>query len=193
MLIEPTVEKLRELRMNAMADAWRAQREDRDSHELDFDTRFGLLVDAEHLARDNKRVATALKEARLRMPNACIEDLDFSSKRDLDRGLIRQLATCSWIKSYANTTATRTTGAASPSSVGEAIASRSCIGIGADSCSSTSALSTFRKSAGIGGGYWVGIHPGYPPHLSFSTAAANSSASARSSDAVLGRPKLPVD
>ncbi len=125
MLIEPTVEKLRELRMNAMADAWRAQREDRDSHELDFDTRFGLLVDAEHLARDNKRVATALKEARLRMPNACIEDLDFSSKRDLDRGLIRQLATCSWIKSYANVIITGPTGTGK-SYVACALAQQAC-------------------------------------------------------------------
>jgi hypothetical protein len=56
MLNEPTMEKLRTLHLIAMATAWTAQREDPKSTELDFDTRFALLVDAEHLARDNKRL-----------------------------------------------------------------------------------------------------------------------------------------
>jgi hypothetical protein len=59
---------------------WWAQRAESKSQELDFDTRFGMLVDAEHLARDNKRIVRALRVAKLRLPNACIEDIDFAPR-----------------------------------------------------------------------------------------------------------------
>lgn len=95
MLTQPTIDKLRGMRLGAMADAWMNQREQPKIHELDFDSRFGLLVDAEHLTRDNKRLARALRAAKLHLPNACIEDIDFAPKRELDRAVIRQLGTCS--------------------------------------------------------------------------------------------------
>src|ERR1700733_10949073 len=96
MLTEPTIDKLHALHLGAMAAAWTAQRENPKMNEVDFDGRFGMLVDAEHLARDNKRLARALREAKLRLPNACIEDIDYVAKRALDRSLIRQLGTCAW-------------------------------------------------------------------------------------------------
>lgn len=110
MLTEPTIDKLRGMRLGTMADAWLTQREQPKVHELDFDTRFGLLVDAEHLARDNKRLARALRAAKLRLPNACIEDIDFAPKRELDRAAVRQLGTCSWIALHANVIITGATG-----------------------------------------------------------------------------------
>ena len=54
MLNEPTRDKLTELRLTAMADAWEQQRHDTRSSELAFDERFGLLVEAEHRARHNR-------------------------------------------------------------------------------------------------------------------------------------------
>lgn len=110
MLTEPTIDKLRGMRLGTMADAWLTQREQPKVHELDFDTRFGLLVDAEHLARDNKRLTRALRAAKLRLPNACIEDIDFAPKRELDRAAVRQLGTCSWIALHANVIITGATG-----------------------------------------------------------------------------------
>jgi DNA replication protein DnaC len=110
MLTEPTIDKLRGMRLGTMADAWLTQREQPKVHELDFDTRFGLLVDAEHLSRDNKRLARALRAAKLRLPNACIEDIDFAPKRELDRAAVRQLGTCTWIASHANVIITGATG-----------------------------------------------------------------------------------
>ena len=110
MLTEPTIDKLRGMRLGTMADAWVTQREQPKVHELDFDTRFGLLVDAEHLSRDNKRLARALRAAKLRLPNACIEDIDFAPKRELDRAAVRQLGTCSWIALHANVIITGATG-----------------------------------------------------------------------------------
>lgn len=58
-----------------------------------LDTRFALLVEAEHLRRHGKRLARALREAKPRLPNACIEDADCSPKREIDKALVRQLGT----------------------------------------------------------------------------------------------------
>jgi DNA replication protein DnaC len=125
MLAEPTIEKLQALRLGAMAAAWVAQREDPRMHEVDFDGRFGMLVDAEHLARDNKRLARALREAKLRIPSACIEDIDYASKRELDRPLVRQLGTCAWVGSRANVIITGATGTGK-SYVACALAQQAC-------------------------------------------------------------------
>jgi DNA replication protein DnaC len=110
LLTEPTTEKLKTLHLYAMASAWVAQRSDASMAELDFDSRFGLLVDAEHLARDNKRIARLLREAKLRLPSACLEDIDHAPKREIDRGQIRQLSTGRWIADHANVIITGMTG-----------------------------------------------------------------------------------
>jgi DNA replication protein DnaC len=110
MMMEPTLEKMRVLKLNAMVAAWLAQRADTAARDLDFDARLGLLVEAEVLARDNKRLTKLLNDAKLRIPGACIEDLDFSAKRELDRALVRQLAVGGWIAEHQNIIATGATG-----------------------------------------------------------------------------------
>jgi hypothetical protein len=61
MMMEPTLEKMRLLKLNAMATAWLAQRADTAVHDLDFDARLSLIVEAEILARDNKRLQKLLR------------------------------------------------------------------------------------------------------------------------------------
>jgi DNA replication protein DnaC len=110
MMLEPTLEKLRSLKMFAMATAWIAQRNDTSLNDLDFDSRLALLIETETLARDNKRIQKLMHDAKLRIPNACLEDLDFGSKRELDRALVRQLGTGRWIAERQNVIATGMTG-----------------------------------------------------------------------------------
>ena len=102
MLTEPTLDRLRALRLGAMADAYRTQLQDPAIGALSFDERVGLLVDAEHLSRDNRKLTRRLKEAKLRIPHACLEDLEYAPRRELDRALIRQLATGRWIAEHRN-------------------------------------------------------------------------------------------
>jgi DNA replication protein DnaC len=110
MLTEPTLDKLKLLHLYAMANAWIAQGSDPEMSALDFDTRLGMIVDAEMLARDNKRVARLLREAKLRIPGACMEDIDFSAKRELDRAAVKTLATGRWIAERHNVLITGMTG-----------------------------------------------------------------------------------
>jgi len=110
MLTEPTVDKLKALHLYAMADTWNAQKGDARVLDLDFDTRFAMLVDAEHIARDNKKVARLLREAKLRLTSACVEDIDYAPKRELDKSMMRQLATCTWVREHLNIVITGMTG-----------------------------------------------------------------------------------
>lgn len=110
MLKEPTVEKLRAMRLDALADAWLGQQKQPDMTRLGFDERFAMLVDAEWLYRENRRLARALKEAKLKINQACIEGLDYLPKRELDRAVVRQLATCRWVDEHHNVVITGATG-----------------------------------------------------------------------------------
>jgi DNA replication protein DnaC len=100
MLTAPTVEKLKALRLTTFAAAWEAQQADAAITSLSFEERLALLVDAEWLARENARLARALREAKLRLSQACVEDLDYAPRRELDRALIRQLATGRWVAEH---------------------------------------------------------------------------------------------
>jgi DNA replication protein DnaC len=111
MLSEPTLEKLKSLRFDGMATAWNEQQQkSSDLGSLSFDERFGLLVDAEWLHRQNKRLGRYLAEAKLRLGQACIEDIDYSARRQLDKAQIRSLATCRWIEEHQNLIVTGATG-----------------------------------------------------------------------------------
>ena len=110
MLTQPTIDKLKELRLDTMAAAWLEQQRKPDVTKLSFDERLGMLVDAEWLARENKRIARSLKEAKLRIGQACMEDIDYPARRELDRAVIRQLTGCRWIDEHQNVVITGATG-----------------------------------------------------------------------------------
>lgn len=100
MLIEPTMDKLRALKLNALATAWEKQQGDPSMAELSFEERLALLVDVETLHRDNARLTKVLRDAKLRFSNACVEDVDYPAARGLDRAVVRQLATCRWVQDH---------------------------------------------------------------------------------------------
>lgn len=110
MLNEPTMDKLRSLRLDAMAAAWTEQQKRGDLSKMGFDERFALLIDAEWLDRENKRLARCLKEAKLRLSQACVEDIEYTARRELDKAVIRQLSTCRWIAEHQNVVITGATG-----------------------------------------------------------------------------------
>ena len=102
MLNSPTLEKLSALRLHAMAQAWQDQQAHADHGALTFDERFGLLVDAQWLARENRRLQRSLREAKLRLAQAILEAIEHYPQRPLDKALLRQLATGRWIAEHHN-------------------------------------------------------------------------------------------
>ncbi len=100
MLREPTMEKLRGMRLGAMTTAWLEQQQSADVIALSFDERFAMLVDAEWMARENKRLGRALKEAKLRIAGASVEGIDYPPRREIEKSVIRQLGTCGWVEEH---------------------------------------------------------------------------------------------
>jgi len=110
MLIHPTLDKLRELRLIGMQKALVEQMELPERDALTFDERFGVLVDAEYTERENRRLQTRLKRARLRQA-ATVEDIDYRHPRGLDKSLMLSLAGCDWVRQHQNVIITGPTGA----------------------------------------------------------------------------------
>ena len=109
MLKHPTLDKLHALKLTGMAAALADQSATTDIQELSFEERLGLLVDREMTERDNRRMTSRLRRARLRH-NAILEDLDYRNSRGLDKGLVQSLAGCQWVKEHLNVLITGPTG-----------------------------------------------------------------------------------
>lgn len=109
MLIHPTLEKLRTLRLTGMAQAFEEQQSLADAAALSFEERMGLLVDREMTLRESRRLTTRLRRATLRQ-SASIEDIDYSVPRGLDKALIARLADSHWIAEHLNLLITGPTG-----------------------------------------------------------------------------------
>jgi DNA replication protein DnaC len=110
MLTEPTKQKLRALHLPALVKAWTDQQQDPNLQGLSFDERLGLLVDAELLSRQNKRLQRNLRDAKLKVSQACLEDIDGHVARGLDKAQLRELASCRWVHEHQNVLITGPTG-----------------------------------------------------------------------------------
>ena len=109
MLKHPTLDKLHALKLTGMAAALTDQSATPDITDLSFEERLGLLVDREMTERDNRRMTSRLRRAKLRH-NAILEDLDYRYSRGLDKGLVQSLAGCQWVKEHLNVLITGPTG-----------------------------------------------------------------------------------
>lgn len=110
MLMHPTLDQLRTLRLEGMAKAFEEQLQMSDIEELRFEDRLALLIDRESIERANRRLATRLRKAKLRQKNACVEDVDYRSRRGIDKGLFLSLASCEWVARHRNVLITGPTG-----------------------------------------------------------------------------------
>jgi len=96
MLNEVTMTKLRSMNLQALGDAFHDQLTGKLCEQMPFEDRFGLLVDIEWTRRENNRLNRLIKKAGFPMRNACLEDLDFTT-RDIDKNLIANLSNCNFI------------------------------------------------------------------------------------------------
>jgi DNA replication protein DnaC len=92
-----------------MADGLEQQLSQPETHGLSFEERFGLLVDREVTARDNRRLGRYLRKAKFR-DSASIEDIDYRQHRGLQKSQIASLASCDWIRKSQNICITGPTG-----------------------------------------------------------------------------------
>jgi DNA replication protein DnaC len=109
MLIPGLLDRLVGLKLHGMAKAL----EDIDAGDhadLSFEDRLTLMIDHEESVRSIRALTRRLQIAKLRYPQAAVEDVDFRRKRGLSRAPFLALAQCEWIRSGYNLLITGPTG-----------------------------------------------------------------------------------
>jgi len=102
MLIHPTIDQLKALKLDGMANAFAELQAQDASNELGHAEWLALLLDREAADRTTKRFKTRLRAAKLRHVGASVEDVDYRSSRKLDKAMFQQLATSRWINEHRN-------------------------------------------------------------------------------------------
>ena len=100
MLTHPTIDQLRELKLDGMADAFAELQQQDAAGDLGHAEWLALLLDREAASRNTKRFQSRLKAAHLRHGQASVEDVDYRTPRRLDKALFQQLATGRWIAEH---------------------------------------------------------------------------------------------
>jgi DNA replication protein DnaC len=98
-LNNPTIEKLKDMKLKVMAQM--LNESDATWRELSFEERLGIMVEKEWLSRKNARIKRQLYSASLGL-NACLEDIDYTADRTIDKKTIQTLATCAFLEQKLN-------------------------------------------------------------------------------------------
>jgi DNA replication protein DnaC len=110
MLNQQTINKLHELKLTGMAEAFADQIKQPDMDSLSFAERFGLIVDRQWTWKENNRMERYLKNARMKL-DACVEDIDYKTPRGIDQSVMMSLISCDWVRRHHNIIITGPTGA----------------------------------------------------------------------------------
>ena len=102
MLTHPTLSQLDQLGLPGMAKAFEELQDNPEVKALDHAEWLGLLLDREVTQRKDRKLKSRLRAAKLRFAQACVEDLDLTAARGLDRRLMAELAACNWIREHHN-------------------------------------------------------------------------------------------
>jgi len=101
MLDKATLNKLREMKLSAMAEKLEWQQEQPDIQNLSFEERFGMIVDAEWLEKHDRRINRLINKANFRFP-ATVKDIDYKLKRGVTKADILRLSSCLYIQKHQN-------------------------------------------------------------------------------------------
>lgn len=98
MVRQTTIDKLHDMHLSAMADAFENQCSDTSTYDgLSFEDRFGMLVDKEWDKRKSTKLQKMIRSAAFRYPNACMENIEYHVDRKLDKGQMLEFSTCRYI------------------------------------------------------------------------------------------------
>ncbi len=117
-----TSDKLREMRLNAMAELHTQYMKSKENHNLTTDEYLALLVDHEWEDRQNKKIDRLYKTAYFRQKDS-IEEINFNHGRNLDKNMFLRLASLDFTSRKENIIMT------GPSGTGKSYLAQALIGI----------------------------------------------------------------
>ena len=119
-----TKHKLREMGVGALADSFEMQ-DDVITVGMPFAERLKLAVDDAHASFTGQKITGLIRRAALRYPDAELRRLDLVEERGIDRGVIANLATCTFITRCENVVFQGFTGSGK-TYLGSALAKAAC-------------------------------------------------------------------
>lgn len=106
---QTTIQKLDEMRLNGFSRVYREILDTGRGKDFTTDEMITHLVQAEWDDRYNRRLERLIKQAKFRY-QANMEQMDYSSKRELDKSQVLRLSSCQWINKKQNIIITGYTG-----------------------------------------------------------------------------------
>ena len=100
-MIQQTLEQLKDLKLYGVIEAWHDQHAQASYHDLAFDQRLALLIEHEHLRRQNQRQQRRLKQAQLFI-HASLDEVDWDVPRGLQKPLFLQWLQGQWVIDHLN-------------------------------------------------------------------------------------------
>jgi DNA replication protein DnaC len=98
------------MRLSTMADSLRSRLESGDHKGLQPEEFFALLVEDEFLERKNRKLQRMIASANFKPEQPCMENLDYSPSRGLNKAQVMQLTTPAWIQQARHVIITGPTG-----------------------------------------------------------------------------------
>lgn len=120
-----TVEKLKQMRLGAMAELHLQQLKDNRISSSTADEYLALLTDHQWEDRQNKRIQRLLKQAEFKQ-QANLADIDYLQNRNLDKNMFERLATLDFISRKENIIITGASGVGK-SYLGQALGHQACM------------------------------------------------------------------
>jgi DNA replication protein DnaC len=120
-----TVEKLKQMRLGAMADLHLQQLKDNRISSNTADEYLALLTDHQWEDRQNKKIQRLLKQAEFKQ-QASLADINYLQNRNLDKNMFERLATLDFITRKENIIITGSSGVGK-SYLGQALGHQACM------------------------------------------------------------------
>lgn len=121
----PTLEKLKTMRLNAMAQLYHQHLTQNTSEGMTFDEQLAILVDHQWEDWQNRKIERLLKQASFKQ-QASIINIDYTSQRNLDRNMLERLTTLDFIKRKENIILTGASGVGK-SYIAQALGHQACM------------------------------------------------------------------
>ncbi len=104
------INKINDLDFKGLKEAYLRQLEDVNYHNLTFEDRLYNLLDAQYIFMQNKRIERNSKASKIKDKQAQVEQIDYSTKRKLDKTKMLSLISMDFIRARQNIIITGKTG-----------------------------------------------------------------------------------
>ena len=95
---EQVLTQMREMRLSAMAESFQQRLANNDHQGITAEQFVALLIEDEYIARKNRKLRRMIGAANFKPEQACLENLEYSVARGLQKADVMRLAAPAWIE-----------------------------------------------------------------------------------------------